>query len=206
MDLLNFGKRLEALRKEMGYSQDRLSQELNITGQSVSKWENGVAYPTVDSLVQLSRILNVSLDELVTGMNYSDRFIEERLREIFALYKQKRPVEKALSLFLQLLFPIESKQTDATWILGAREITKATLLAMLEDKEMTLLKFNIEFLKGVLQFGEFEKDFDKMKAYFKDKSPECRENAEKLFVVAKVTRDCYLSIVQTGINGGFLKL
>ena len=206
MDLVNFGKRLEAMRKEMGYSQEQLAKELNITSQSISKWENGATYPTVDTLVQLSTILNVSLDELITGMAHTDRFIEEKMREIFNLYQQKRAVGKALDLFLQLVFPIKEKSSDASWLLGAREIVKATLLAMLEDKEMTILNFNMTTAKEVLQFGNLEKDYDKMKEYFRGKSIECRENAEKLFHLGPSTRDSYLAMVKTGIDGAFLKV
>ena len=60
-----FGQRLQRLRKNAGLTQEEVATKLNITGQAVSKWENDVSAPDISILVELSDILNVSLDELL---------------------------------------------------------------------------------------------------------------------------------------------
>lgn len=65
MQIGEIGKGIAARRKQLGLSQEELAQRLGITRQAVSRWESGTALPTVDNLVELSRELNVSVDELL---------------------------------------------------------------------------------------------------------------------------------------------
>lgn len=49
-------------RKEQGLTQERLAQQLGVTFQAVSKWENGQSMPDVSLLPELSRLLEASID------------------------------------------------------------------------------------------------------------------------------------------------
>ena len=62
---MNFNDKLLELRKKAGLSQKELGNKLDISRQTVSKWEMGKSTPELDKLVSLSEIFNVSLDELV---------------------------------------------------------------------------------------------------------------------------------------------
>ena len=53
-------------RKELGMTQAEIADKLKVSYQAVSKWENGAA-PSVEVLVELARILNVSVDTLLNG-------------------------------------------------------------------------------------------------------------------------------------------
>lgn len=61
------GKRIAALRRDKGLKQDDLAQQLGVTPQAVSKWENDQTCPDITLLPQLARILGVSVDELLSG-------------------------------------------------------------------------------------------------------------------------------------------
>lgn len=61
------GKRIATLRKENNLKQDDLAQKLNISPQAISKWENDLTCPDISILPELSSILGVSIDELLTG-------------------------------------------------------------------------------------------------------------------------------------------
>lgn len=52
-------------RKQMGLSQEDLAKQLGVTRQAVSKWESGAALPSVDNIVELARVLEISVDELL---------------------------------------------------------------------------------------------------------------------------------------------
>lgn len=54
-------------RKRLGLSQDELAQQLDVSRQSVSKWENGTATPDLDKIIKLSEIFGISIDQLVKG-------------------------------------------------------------------------------------------------------------------------------------------
>ena len=61
------GKRIASLRKEKNLKQEDLAQMLNISPQAISKWENDLTCPDISILPELSKILNVSIDELLIG-------------------------------------------------------------------------------------------------------------------------------------------
>ena len=64
---MTFGERLYQLRKQKYISQEELADTLNVTRQSISKWELDQTYPDIDNLVRLARYFDVSVDFLVTG-------------------------------------------------------------------------------------------------------------------------------------------
>ena len=64
---MEFGNRLYELRKQKGLSQEELANRLDVTRQTVSKWELGDSTPDMDKLVALGELYEISLDELVLG-------------------------------------------------------------------------------------------------------------------------------------------
>ena len=64
---MNLGENIYRLRIEKNLSQGGLADALEVSRQSVSKWENNSAVPELDKLVKMAQLFGVSLDELVTG-------------------------------------------------------------------------------------------------------------------------------------------
>jgi len=62
---MKFSDKLQKIRKENNITQEGLADRLNVSRQAVSKWESGIAYPDTEKLIQISKIFNVSLDELI---------------------------------------------------------------------------------------------------------------------------------------------
>ena len=60
-----FGQRLARLRKEKGFTQEDIADKINISPQAVSKWENDISSPDIQTLIKLSDIFEVSLDDLL---------------------------------------------------------------------------------------------------------------------------------------------
>ena len=50
------GEKITILRKRNGFSQEELAQELNVSRQSVSRWEKNQAFPETEKLIQLSKL------------------------------------------------------------------------------------------------------------------------------------------------------
>jgi len=59
------GKKLVSLRKQKGLSQEEVANRLNVSRQTISNWENAQALPTIDKAKELSKLYNVSIDELL---------------------------------------------------------------------------------------------------------------------------------------------
>ena len=62
---MNFGKNLQYLRRlSKNITQEELAEKLNVSRQTVSKWETNEALPEMDKALELCRIFNCSLDNL----------------------------------------------------------------------------------------------------------------------------------------------
>ena len=64
---MEFNNRLYQLRKQKGLSQEELASRLNVSRQTVSKWEVGDSTPDMEKLVAISDLFDVSLDMLIMG-------------------------------------------------------------------------------------------------------------------------------------------
>lgn len=62
---MEFGAKLQALRKGRSMTQEQLAEALYVSRTAVSKWESGRGYPSIDSLREISRFFGVSIDELI---------------------------------------------------------------------------------------------------------------------------------------------
>ncbi len=60
-----FSEKLQLLRKSKGFTQEELAEKLNVSRQAVAKWEAGQAYPDIMNLIQISDMMNVTVDYLV---------------------------------------------------------------------------------------------------------------------------------------------
>lgn len=81
------------LRTEHGLSQGDLAAELDVSRQSISKWETGSSVPELDKLVAMSRLFGVTLDELVLGVAQSDG-----AEGVEAPEPEAKPVERGRSI------------------------------------------------------------------------------------------------------------
>ena len=64
---MEIGKNIQSLRKEKSFSQEELAEKLKVARQTISKWELGETSPDLRQAKELSKIFNVSLDELVSN-------------------------------------------------------------------------------------------------------------------------------------------
>lgn len=63
--MIQFGEKLQKLRKKKGITQEQLAQELHITRQAVSKWESDSAQPDLENIVRICAFFEISADELL---------------------------------------------------------------------------------------------------------------------------------------------
>ncbi len=60
-----FSEKLNLLRKNKGYTQEELAEKLCVSRQAIAKWESGQSYPDITNLIQISNLMNVTVDYLV---------------------------------------------------------------------------------------------------------------------------------------------
>ena len=69
---MKFNEKLMSIRKMKGLSQEELGMELQVSRQTISKWESGQSYPDFQRLVMLSDYFEMTLDELVKDIDVQD--------------------------------------------------------------------------------------------------------------------------------------
>ena len=62
---MNFSNNLKKLRKEKGLSQEELAEKLNVSRQSVSKWESGATYPEMDKVLLICKLFDCNINEIM---------------------------------------------------------------------------------------------------------------------------------------------
>ena len=67
MNQIKIGKFIADCRKEQGLTQAQLAERLSITDKAISKWERGVAMPDSSIMLELCGILEISVNELLSG-------------------------------------------------------------------------------------------------------------------------------------------
>ena len=73
---MSFGENLQCLRKQRDITQEQLAEQLEVSRQSVSKWESGASYPEMEKLLQLCSLFNCNMDTLMQG-DVSKSFAED---------------------------------------------------------------------------------------------------------------------------------
>ncbi len=77
MDQIKTGAFLKELRREKGITQERLAEELGVSGRTISRWETGSNMPDISLLVEIAGFFDVSIPEIIKGERKSDEMKEE---------------------------------------------------------------------------------------------------------------------------------
>ena len=91
---MNFSEKLLALRKANDLTQEQLAEKLDVSRQSISKWESGQAVPELEKIVLLSTVFNVTTDYLLKPSEIDDLTVKtemlEKQQQMMLIREQKR--------------------------------------------------------------------------------------------------------------------
>ena len=91
-----FKEKLLELRKQKGWSQEELGNNLDVSRQTISKWESGQSTPEMEKLVKISEIFEISLDELIIG-------IKNEVKDSVEENKDDKPKKSKIKIVLVTL-------------------------------------------------------------------------------------------------------
>ena len=105
---MKFGENLYNLRKKQKISQEKLAEKIGVSRQSVSKWENGTAYPEMNRIFELCKIFHCKLNDLVNDNILDfDSLGKEVKMSVVKFNKEKQNklkiVSKTISIFSKML-------------------------------------------------------------------------------------------------------
>ena len=91
LDINKIGRFIKELRLEKNISQNQLSEEIHVTRQAISNWENGKAIPDSDILLTLSSLFKVSINEILSGeRNISESNLQDMTLQLIDENNDKR--------------------------------------------------------------------------------------------------------------------
>lgn len=118
---MTFSDKLIALRKKAGWSQEELAERLNVSRQSVSKWESAQSMPDIDKILQLSSLFSVTTDCLLKDTQAEPEYTEDdtsplpRIKALTAAYWLV-----VVAIFLWYTFgPNGNGQPQYSWFIWA---------------------------------------------------------------------------------------
>ena len=91
-----FKEKLLELRKQKGWSQEELGNNLDVSRQTISKWESGQSTPEMEKLVKISEIFEISLDELIIG-------IKNEVKDSVEENKDDKPKKSKIKIVFMIL-------------------------------------------------------------------------------------------------------
>lgn len=93
---MTHGEKIYELRTQHNLSQGDLANELNVSRQSISKWENGNSTPDLDKIVKLAEIFSVSLDELIKNEERAETIINPEQNTSTQIKTREKKIGKGL--------------------------------------------------------------------------------------------------------------
>ncbi|MBD9017661.1 MAG: XRE family transcriptional regulator [Coprococcus comes] len=96
---MEIGKKLKNARIEAGLTQEKAAEKIDVSRQTISNWENEKSYPDIISVIALSDLYSVSLDELLKG----DQKMAEHLEESTNIVKSNKKLTGAILLNIILM-------------------------------------------------------------------------------------------------------
>ena len=87
---MKFGDNLKLLRKNKKLSQEELAEKMNVSRQSVSKWETGEAYPEINNILQLCKVFNCKINDLVNDSIIDMDEMDEEVKTSAVKFKESK--------------------------------------------------------------------------------------------------------------------
>lgn len=130
---------LKRLRKNAKLTQEELAEKLNVTRQTVAKWETGESLPDIDSCIAMSKLYNITIDDLVMYAKNPGTDTSPKGKHIFGVMKIKE--DRTIKLPKKALEVFELKEGDKLLLLGD------------ENQGMALVKLKgfVDFAEGILK-------------------------------------------------------
>ena len=139
----SFGKRLASIRKENDLTQSDIAEKLHVSSQAVSKWENDITSPDIPTMITLSEIFHMSLDELVGKESTQPKCLPEEERKDKHHTFVKIIIDSAEGDKVRLNLPLEAldkvKDSDRPLVINGSSLEGIDLKNIIELAEQGLV-------------------------------------------------------------------
>lgn len=145
MEAVKVGQMIANQRKKLNMTQMQLAEILNVSNKSISRWENGITMPDISLLIPLAEILQISLNELLSG-EYKMHDKEDILRETIEMSVGQINRHKTVSskLIMNLMVTGLLILTLLPWV--EKQSVKMNLLSIYDSHFFLLLLILTDYL------------------------------------------------------------
>lgn len=186
---MEIGNKILELRKNIGLSQEELAEKVGVSRQTISKWELGETSPDIAQAKKLSKIFNISIDELVN--NDKKDIIIEKVSNTEKLAGLIIKILKFIGIAFLVLFVIEIialilfvfVKTEPT----SKAVDEIEFVCTLDDNDYVITvasdgyfncsncskELQLELKDKYVDFSDVNKSFDNVKDFFESKSGTC---------------------------------
>ncbi|WP_349670000.1 helix-turn-helix transcriptional regulator [Lacrimispora sp.] len=112
---MEFGEKLQLLRKLNNLTQEQLAAQLYVSRTAVSKWESGKGYPNIDSLKCISKLFGVSIDELLMGEELITLAEDENRRNLGQIFNLAYGIFDFIAVSF-LVLPLFTQETGGHFL------------------------------------------------------------------------------------------
>ena len=84
-NLKKYGQVIAKLRKQQNLTQEQLGKKLNVSYQAVSKWENGLSEPDLQTIEEITKIFNITISDFFAMANKEETIVQENLANELAV-------------------------------------------------------------------------------------------------------------------------
>lgn len=148
---MEIGKRIKELRNQKGWNQEVFAEKTYVSRQTISSWENDKSYPDIKSLLLMSELFEVSLDDLIKGdvVEMKKEISNESIREF-----NKWSNILAVGFLIAILIPYPLVHFFKWWGLLVFLLFWAALLAVAFKVEALKKENDIQTYKEIVAFTE----------------------------------------------------
>lgn len=140
MDQVRIGRFIKAMRKEQGLTQNELAEKLYISDKTVSKWETGNGMPDVSLMMPLCKILNISVNELLSGERLDKHQYYEKAEEnILTLMEERKREKKKLIISILVGLSVMIPAFTLIFVAAFVDLSDATRIVLIVIGLVTLV-------------------------------------------------------------------
>ena len=124
---MEFGEKIQKLRNQNKWTQEQLAEKLYVSRTAVSKWESGKGYPNIDSLKDIAKLFNKTIDELLSSEEIIDIAKKENnsnMKKANNLIYGLLDIISVLFIFLPLYAYTAENFVYSVSLIGANEINQ----------------------------------------------------------------------------------
>lgn len=180
---MEFNEKIQQLRKQRDLTQEQLAEQLYVSRTAISKWESGKGYPNIESLKSISKLFDVSIDELLSDDELiSIAVIENRsnLSKVFGYIYAVLDIMAIAFIFLPLYGQPMGTYIQAVNLLNYTNTTQIILtcywaifitLIGLGITQFTFSHFEKEKWRGIISNISFAVDVIAIASFFATREP-----------------------------------